>query len=235
MNIILDMDQTLIDGIFGLDVTPRPHLNTFLKWCFENFTNVSIWTAASNEWYDYVYINVFKDILESLNTSFHFVFTSNRCTNVWTYSEWDGCSKRTIEKRVRKLHRYKSEKYRDYTIDNIIIVDDVKSTFTSNYGNGIQISPFINYGGIGKNDNDLLKLIIYLRDVVIPHYEKNGTILDLDKRYWEDYVQQKISDLQCDLYISDLQCDDPDINDLLQEEPDKISMFPNQQSNISKP
>jgi len=206
MNIVLDMDQTLIDGWYLQKVTPRPHLKTFLKWCFENFTHVSIWTAASRDWYNYVYNAVFKNILDEINAEFHFVFTSEKCNNVWKYSEWHGHSIRWTEKRVRKLHRYKSLKYINYNIDNTIIIDDNPSTFNCNYGNGIHISPFKDHIKGWDTDEELLNLMIYLRNVVIPHYQEYGSILGLEKRYWRNYV----------------------LNDPQQEALDKTSMFPNQ-------
>ena len=83
MNLVLDMDQTLIDGWIDQKVTPRPHLKQFLKLCFQDFQHVSIWTAASKGWYDYVYKKVFEDILNSLDREFHFVFTNEKCNNVW--------------------------------------------------------------------------------------------------------------------------------------------------------
>lgn len=59
-NIILDMDKTLIEGYFSIKhdkmvIEERPYLGQFLKFVFEHFDNVSIWTNANKEWFDYVY------------------------------------------------------------------------------------------------------------------------------------------------------------------------------------
>ena len=104
------------------------------------------------------------------------------------FSEWHGHSVRSTEKRIRKLHQYKSVKFKNYNMNNTIIVDDTKNTFRSNYGNGIYIPPFHDYKSGWENDQELSRLYIYLRNVVLPHYEKWGTILDLEKRYWREYV-----------------------------------------------
>lgn len=223
MNIVLDMDQTLIDGRLNKSVTPRPYLKVFLNWCFDNFQHVSIWTAASRGWYDYVYQRVFQDMLISMNREFHFVFTGEMCNCVWRFSEWHGQSVRMVEKRIRKLHRYKSEKFIGYCMDNTIAVDDTKTTFQSNYGNGIHVLPFEAddvYNPDWSRDKELLRLLIYLRNVVIPHYKNNGTVLNLEKRYWRNYV---------------IEVENTKIKYLRQGEPDKISEFPDQQSSISEP
>ena len=201
MNIVLDMDQTLIDGQYFLKpelsfVTPRPHLETFLKWCFENFTHVSIWTAANRIWYDFVYENCLKNILSKISNThnisreFHFVFTSDKCNCVWKYSEWHGQSVKSTVKRLRKLHRYKSQKYKNYHIDNTIIIDDNPRTYIFNYGNGIPITAFETYHRNWDEDTQLLNLITYLRNVLLPHYEKHKTILFLEKRYWMNYIEE---------------------------------------------
>ncbi len=198
MNIILDMDQTLIDGIVdfsfvpfdsSIKIIPRPYLKEFLKFCFESFQYVSIWTAASEKWFESVNKEIFKPILEELNGElnnkykFDFIFTSNQCTIVWTYSEWHGQSIMHKEKRIRRLHKSCS-KYPQYTIDNTIIIDDTKITFKNNYGNGIHINPFETCYSGWKKDTELLNLTTYISNVLIPHYKQFKTVRNLEKRFW---------------------------------------------------
>lgn len=205
MNIVLDMDQTLIDGTLGNEHTKpkliaRPHLDLFLEWCFDTFKNVSIWTAANEVWFEHVNEKIFKPILEELSEknsptnpyNFGFIFTSKKCSNAWRFSEWHGHPFRFTEKRLRKIHRLKSFKFKDYTLSNTLIVDDTKSTFACNYGNGIHISPFETdeYTPNWSDDKQLLRLLIYIRNVVIPHYNKYKTIRNLEKRYWMSYIRE---------------------------------------------
>lgn len=78
-NIILDMDKTLIEGYFSIKhdkmvIEERPYLGQFLKFVFEHFDNVSIWTNANKEWFDHVYNTIlFKYIPK--NKHFDFVIT----------------------------------------------------------------------------------------------------------------------------------------------------------------
>lgn len=192
MNIVLDMDNTLIEGCpYTYDIIPRPNLEIFLVWCFQNFKNVSIWTAANRLWFNRVNELVFKDILLKINKSFDFVFTSDKCTTIYEFSEWHGqCFPKTIKK-LRKLHKYRSEKFKDYDIENTIIVDDKSKTFSQNYGNGICVEPFEPFTTkkeVWSNDVELLRLCIFLCDVVIPNYNTHGTVRNLEKRYWRQYV-----------------------------------------------
>lgn len=200
MNIVLDMDQTLIDGVCSTKrVIERPHLELFLEWCFKTFDGIGIWTAANQAWFDYVNEKVFEPMLQrisekngaTLRYQFDFVFAQDKCTNVWRYSEWHGHSVLTTEKRLRKLHRSK-ERFKQYTVLNTLMIDDTKTTFGCNYGNGIHIPPFEadEYTPNWRDDNALLKLRIYLRNVVIPHYKKYNTVRNLEKRYWISYVNE---------------------------------------------
>lgn len=178
MNLILDMDNTLICFL-----VPRPHLEYFFEECFKLFKNVGIWTAANREWFNYVNYMIFEPILEKINQRlqtnycFDFVFDSKKCTRridiMWGND--------TIEKRVRKLH--KSKHFPDYTIDNIVVVDDNPNTFRANYGNAVLITPYTEEIDLFK-DEELLKLINYFKNTLIPHFNENGTIRNLDKRGW---------------------------------------------------
>ena len=176
------MDQTLIHGKrissmmpfeYSLSVKARPHLKEFLTFCFDRFQNVSIWTAAEQEWFNQVNKEIFVPILESLGKKFRFVYTYAQCTRV------ERISRTYTEKRIRKLH--KSKRLPDYTIDNTIIVDDTAETFRSNYGNAILIKEWhCQYA-----DTDLLKLMKYIDDILIPYYNENRTIRSLNKINWE--------------------------------------------------
>jgi hypothetical protein len=176
MNLILDMDNTLI-----YLQTSRPYLEYFLEEAFLNFKNVSIWTAANIEWFNHINTLIFIPIIENINKKhnkkykFDFVFDSKKCSPAKNFDDFQII----YEKRLRKLHR--SKKHSDYTMDNTLIVDDNITTFRKNYGNAIHISSF--YSFMDK-DKELLKLVQYLKKEVIPHYEKFKTIRNLEKRCW---------------------------------------------------
>ena len=79
MNLILDMDGTLIDSYFSfvtgkMVIIPRPHLKEFLEFVFDNFSNVSIWTNGVKEWYEEVYSTLLITFIPN-GKSFHFVKT----------------------------------------------------------------------------------------------------------------------------------------------------------------
>ena len=46
LNIILDLDNTLISFINENDPIARPYLGNFLKFVFNKFNQISIWTAV---------------------------------------------------------------------------------------------------------------------------------------------------------------------------------------------
>lgn len=176
MNIILDMDETLIHGTFHYEIMVRPHLFEFLQFAFEKFKNVSIWTAASKAWFEQVNKEVFMPILEKIGCSFHNVFTVENTTLSHVYDEYSGQMIMRVKK-LRKLHR--SKKFPDYNMDNTIIVDDTRTTFQKNYGNAIHVREFI-----GKYDDELEVLMRYLEEILLPYFQTYGTIRTLEKRGW---------------------------------------------------
>jgi hypothetical protein len=88
-----------------------------------------------------------------------------------------------VEKRLKKLFRSKCM-YKDYTRNNTIILDDNPFTFRKNYGNAVGVIPYFG----GHVDCELLSVAIYLLKVLIPHFQKHGTMRDLEKRGWKRYV-----------------------------------------------
>lgn len=134
-NIILDMDGTILDYVpAGMDHNrsffqipiARSYLRLFMKYLFENFERVSIWTAASKVWYDQCYENVLKPALPE-GKEFHFVKT--RADYDW-------------EKNVKPL-RMVYEQFPDlYNEYNTIIIDDNAYTFAENFDQAIQIKSF---------------------------------------------------------------------------------------------
>ena len=178
LNIILDIDGTLIHNN-----TPRPHLEYFLEECFKHFKNVSIWTASSKNWCNHVNNNIFQPIIDNINKKhnktyrFDFVFNASKCTTYRSPYEMYPVT----EKRLRKLHR--SKRFTDYTVENTLIVDDTRTTYCRcNYGNAIPIKSFYTFSK--EHDTELLKLVKYLKEIIIPHFDVYKTIRNIEKRGW---------------------------------------------------
>uniref|UniRef100_A0A6C0EPC9 FCP1 homology domain-containing protein n=1 Tax=viral metagenome TaxID=1070528 RepID=A0A6C0EPC9_9ZZZZ len=145
MNLILDMDGTLIDHYYctrkcDIIIIPRPYLSDFLTFVFDNFNRVSIWTNADEDWYKKVYEKVLKHYIPK-NKSFHFIKTR-------TYNS-------TIIKPLTFIYNI----YPEYNSSNTIIIDDNPNTYVNNTDNAIPIPTFLYL----IHDDELLKTITVLK------------------------------------------------------------------------
>ena len=182
MNIILDMDGTLIDD----SCNPRPYVHEFFIYCFRKFQTVSIWTAASREWYDEVYNVLFEEILTGCSyflgfrCDFHFVYTGERCVKSYSVDPDEYYGIRPPIRIIKPLRKiWKAKKlYPCFTEDNTIIIDDNISTFSENYGNALHIPEYI-----GGQDIHMLSLIQYL-DLLYDDFIKYKTVRNIEKRGW---------------------------------------------------
>lgn len=165
-NIILDMDGTILDYVPGhfdhnksfMQIPiARPYLNLFMKYLFENFERVSIWTAAAKSWFDQCYEKVIKPSLPE-GKELHFVKTREN----YDYS-----------KNVKPLRMIYDEYPDLYNHENTIIIDDNPYTFAENVEQAIQIKSFY-YDrlkkevreNLDKNDFELYNMIqiLHLRN-----------------------------------------------------------------------
>jgi TFIIF-interacting CTD phosphatase-like protein len=171
MNIILDMDQTLIHSNLNsysiyANPIPRPHLKEFLEFVFENCKNVSIWTHGLKEWYDVVYEKVFKHLIPE-GKSFHFVRT--RQTPIGDYNDFIQINKKLndINSNIPSISYLKPllviyKIYPDeYNENNTFIIDDNPITYSINKKNAIEIIP---YNGIDNSDTELLRIMKLIKD-----------------------------------------------------------------------
>jgi hypothetical protein len=183
MHIILDVDGTLVDGD-GYNVWPRSHLKEFIAFCFDYFDSVSIWTAASSDWYHLVYQKVLKDMIPEGKT-FLFVFTGNRCVNVTDYDAIESGEfyPRTIAIKplIKVWHKYKT-----LNRNNTLILDDTRTTYERNYGNAIPISTFVH--GDETYDSELSKLIKWIKE---EKFNQMLTVRKKEKRFWSFHDEQK--------------------------------------------
>jgi len=171
MNIILDMDETLIHRLFVknriyAEPIARPHLKEFLEFIFANSKNVSIWTHGLKEWYDFVYKKVLKDLIPEGKT-FHFVRT--RETSIGDYVDFIQINKklRDINSGIPSISFLKPllvlyKKYPgEYNQNNTFIIDDNPTTYLINKENAIAIKP---YNGIDNSDTELLRIMKLIKD-----------------------------------------------------------------------
>lgn len=176
MNIVLDIDGTLIDS-YKMEIFPRPHLQVFLYFCFRNFETVSIWTAASREWCYKVHNEILKPLVGDHN--FHTIFHSDKITEC-TRQRLDGVSRYKI-KNLRKICRG------SLTMKNTIIVDDTPITFSRNYGNAVYIKTY----HILTDDYELLVTIKRLQ-FLLKQFNISKNVRNIQRPRWYE---------ECDTYL----------------------------------
>lgn len=130
----------------------RPHLEEFLKFCFEYFRVVSVWSAGQRGYVEAVVRHIFMGVQDP-----DFVFSRDEL--VTTY-------KGSYEKplmHLRDLHPL-AEKY--FTPQNTLVLDDNYRTFIKvNPDNAVEIpvySPEPTFEDIMKEDDHLLKVKYWL-------------------------------------------------------------------------
>ena len=170
MNIILDMDETLICAKFNnysiyAQPIPRPHLKEFLEFVFTNCKNVSIWTHGLKQWYDIVYEKVLKNFIPEGKT-FHFVRT--RETPLGNFSDFIQINRELskINIDIRSISFLKPllviyKKFpNEYNENNTFIIDDKEITYCLNKKNAISIKP---YNSIDNSDTELLRIMNFIK------------------------------------------------------------------------
>ena len=173
---VLDLESERGSGI-GVNMwgTKRPYLEEFIRFCFEYFKIVIVWSAGV---YDYVHAvveEIFKDSQEP-----HAILTRGNCTGN-TYK---------LEKPFWKMIKDVPglEEYIEYdrgmhtnNIKNVFIVDDRRSSFAQNPDNGICIpvyEPIATEDGLRRDDVCLLQLMKWL---MLPEVMNSQDVRTLDK------------------------------------------------------
>jgi len=175
-NLILDLDGTLVHTLPGdmgsafgeadfentsLDfyTFKRPGVDKFLKYCFEHFASVSVWTAGTQEYAKYIVDNItpkgrqFLYILSRENCSFH------------------PTKEGTLVKDLHDIWNSFYGKELNVTRTNTIIIDDNEEVCFHNRDNSLIIPPW----GIhthGANDYLLNKLVFYFDQVAAENAKK---------------------------------------------------------------
>jgi hypothetical protein len=164
MNLILDIDGTLIDRDEDGPII-RPHLGIFLTYAFENFERVSIWTNATPAWYERVKSEIFDEVMPE-GKKFDFVWTRENCFLEMTKMGPDGRFYFPITR--KPLAHVYAAFHPAYTASNTYIVDDTCETYAFNLLNAVPIDTY-NWGELTTTGNcsmngediELLRLISY--------------------------------------------------------------------------
>jgi hypothetical protein len=164
MNLILDIDGTLIDRDEDGPII-RPHLGIFLAYAFEKFDRVSIWTNAAPAWYKRVKLEIFDDVMPE-GKNFDFVWTRENCFLETTKMGPDGRFYFPITRKPLSLV-YAAFPLA-YNSSNTYVIDDTCETYTHNLSNAVPIETY-NWGELSTTgncsmdgeDSELLRLITY--------------------------------------------------------------------------
>lgn len=183
--LILDIDETLIyssqtqfDRLpdfkldFGLEkyfVYKRPGIDEFILQCSKWF-RLAIWTSSGSDYAREVIKNIIPD---SYNLKLEFIFTTERCL-----------FKRNPELDVIEVFKpLKKVKRKGFSLNSVLIVDDIAQTFKFNYGNGILVKK---YQG-EENDMELFLLWKYLEMI-----RWKDDVRIIDKRQWKNKINFKL-------------------------------------------
>ena len=179
--LILDIDETLIhssekqlDRIpdfeldFGLEkyfVYKRPGLQEFILQCSKWF-RLAIWTSSGSDYAREVIQNIFPG---NYNLKLEFIFTRERCL-----------FKRNPEFDVIEVFKpLKKVKRKGFSLDSVLIVDDIAQTFKYNYGNGILVKEY-------RGEGDDIELFLLLKYLEMIRWEEDVRIID--KRQWKNKI-----------------------------------------------
>jgi TFIIF-interacting CTD phosphatase-like protein len=134
----------------------RPYLDVFLKFCFEYFDYVIVWSAGVRRYVRAIVENIFKDIGTP-----HIVYSREKCDSNENVSNY---------KPLNKLMEENRDYLKNMSLENTFVIDDRSSTFIKNVENGILIPeycPEANTDEIRKQDTALLELMKwFLKDEV---------------------------------------------------------------------
>lgn len=146
MNLILDVDGTLIDKDDDGEVIERPHLKEFLSFVFSHFQTVSLWTSATPRWLNKVMTTVLDPAIPE-GKSFYFIWTREMCVHEKIAFD--------LRPRIRKpLSLVFATFPLTHTAQNTIIVDDSPETYELNQSCAVPIAPYKWGHGIQHSDDD---------------------------------------------------------------------------------
>jgi RNA polymerase II subunit A small phosphatase-like protein len=169
--LVLDLDETLVHatevpGEFEAhhEVPPyflylRPGLREFLLHVSGLF-RLAVWTSSSP-----AYARAVCPLVFTGPENLEFVWASDRCTPTRNFENdsWSNA------KPLKKLKR------RGYDLARVLVVDDSPEKHTRNYGNLVQVTPFMG----NPNDDELTHLAGYLTQLAALR-----DVRSIEKRQW---------------------------------------------------
>ncbi len=158
------LEKHTIKGYY--EVFERPYLQEFLKFIFKNF-NVFIWTAASDDYAEFVITNIIKN-----NKKIKAVLHSEHCDKSFKNSKsksikdlsllWDGRNKLGLDESIIKMFRK----------DNTIIIDDYKEEVYMKNKSNCVLAPAFDYE---KDDCYKDTFLLKLKNEMQKALDKNET------------------------------------------------------------
>lgn len=183
--LVLDLDETLVHVSYSplagqappagtmhavdgfLHIYKRPHLDAFLEIVHPLF-DLAVWTAATGTYAQTILSTVFP---ARIYKDLKFVFAQDKCcrprVSLFGASNGGGWE---LLKPLKKVHRAFK-----YPYSRMLIVDDKVETFVRNYGNAIQVDPFLG----DRSDGQLLHLANYLVGL-----SEVRDVRTIEKRQW---------------------------------------------------
>jgi len=159
-HLVLDIDGTLISSnSSATNIDARPGLGEFLDNCFALFETVSIWTAAQPEWFDIVWRDLLKPLVQDRGHAFHFIWTHATCATrqrpgrAGIVPDDQGYTVDFTKPLRRVWHSFPG-----CTRYNVLIFDDNEITFVDNPHNAVHIPLFQG----AQDDTALAKLGAWL-------------------------------------------------------------------------
>lgn len=141
--------------------TKRPYLKEFLKYSFDNFKYVIIWSAGASPYVKSIVKEIFKDMPQP-----PIIYTRSNQTD----------KTKPLEKMIREIPQLAEVA----SLKQILVIDDKKYTFENNPENGVLIPPYNpSLDNLDKEDDSLLKLIKWLET---PEVKNSTDVRTLDKK-----------------------------------------------------
>ena len=139
MNLILDVDGTLIDNDDG-DPVERPFLKEFLIFVFDHFHTVSIWTNATPIWFNMVLDRILNPFLPE-GKSFHFIWTREHCIMERVHLHPRPYTRKPLTQVYTAFPTTHSP-------ENTLIVDDSPETYIHNPLSAVPVATYRWYGSL---------------------------------------------------------------------------------------
>ena len=109
----------------------RPHLDKFIRHCFEYFKVVAVWSAGRRKYVECIVDIIFRDIKRP-----HVIYTYDDC-------EWKNKRNPFIVKPIEKMIKNEPGLEKYMSMKNTFVIDDTKYTFAhTNKENGILIPAY---------------------------------------------------------------------------------------------